>query len=224
MSQPLSQQLSHVWALVLDYLPALISGLALLVVGWLLGWLAKRIAIRLCVALRVERMLGGFRWGKAFAKADVRHALFGAIGNIVFLVVFLIFADSALASLKMSLLSSILARGVTFIPRLIIGLLIVGVGWIVSARVALAIESGLKKEGVGRATLVARFSKVALLLFAVAMALIEIDVARILVLIGFTVAIVTLAMVGLLITWIGRNELMRGHPGASEQLPPEDEG
>ena len=109
---------------IVDYFPNLIAGLLLIVIGVLAGWLIKRIVFQLCVILRIERLLGSFRWGGEFTKADIRHAFFRAIGNVVFFIVFLVFLNAALVAMKLSVLSNMIERSVNFIPRLIIALFI----------------------------------------------------------------------------------------------------
>ena len=112
---------------IADYFPNLIAGLLLIVIGVLAGWVIKRIVYQLCIILRIERLLGSFRWGGEFSKADIRHALFRTIGNVVFFIVFLIFLNAALDAMKLSVLSSMIERGVNVIPRLIIALFIFGI-------------------------------------------------------------------------------------------------
>ena len=60
-------------------------------IGWVVGWIVKRIVIQVCVIFRLGRLLRSFRWGAGFSKADVRYAFYNAIGNVAFLIVFLIF-------------------------------------------------------------------------------------------------------------------------------------
>ncbi len=174
---------------IVSYLPKLLGGLLLLGVGWLLGWFAKRLVIRLCAIFHLERLARRFRWGKDFAKADIRYAIFNTIGNVAFLIIFLIFLQAALVSMQLTMLSSLLERSVVFIPRLLIALLIFGIGWIISNWVSVAIYRNLVKEGLPRVRLISRFAKFVLMLFFSAMALTQLDIAREVVLIGFAVLI-----------------------------------
>jgi Mechanosensitive ion channel, conserved TM helix len=41
---------------IIGYMPNLLGGLFLLLLGWVLGWLVKRIVIQLLVILRVDRL------------------------------------------------------------------------------------------------------------------------------------------------------------------------
>ena len=192
---------------IVDYFPNLIAGFLLVVIGLLAGWLIKRIVYQLCGILRIERLLGSFRWGEEFSKADIRNALFHAIGNVAYFIVFLVFLNAALEAMKLSVLSSMIEKGVQFIPRLIIASLILGIGWIVSRGVMLSVRKALYREGVPWASMIARFSKTIILLFFFAM--VELDIARTVVIIGFSVIIITLAILTIIIVFHSGKDLLK---------------
>jgi len=193
---------------IINYFPSLVAGLALILIGFLAGWLIKRVVYQVCVVLRFERLLRSFRWGEEFSKADIRHALFSAIGDIAFILIFLVFLNAAFAAMKLTILSNLIEKSVGIIPRLLISVVIFGIGWFIARWVALGIRRALGKEGVPRATLIARFSNAVVLLFFSAMALVELDIAREIVIIGFSVIIITLAAVTVIIVSIGGRELV----------------
>jgi hypothetical protein len=184
---------------IATYLPKLVGGLVLLVVGWLLGWFAKKLVIRLCAIFHLEQLARRFRWGKDFAKADIRYGVFNTIGNLAFLVVFLVFVQAALVSMQLTVLSHLLEASVLFIPKLLIALLIFGIGWVISNWVSVAIYRNLVKEGLPRVRLISRFSKLVLVLFFSAMALTQLDIAREVVIIGFAVLIAVLGALAIVL-------------------------
>jgi hypothetical protein len=194
---------------IVDYFPSLMAGLALILIGLLAAWLIKRIIYQLCILLRLERLMQSFRWGKELSKADIRNALFNAIGNFAFVLVLLVFLNAAFAAMQLTVLSNMIEKSVGIFPPLLIALLIFGVGWVIARWAALTIRRGLGKEGVPRASLIARFSNAVILLFFSAMALVELSVAREIVIIGFSVIIVTLAVVTIIIVWAGGKELVK---------------
>jgi hypothetical protein len=185
---------------IIGYLPNLLGGVILLLVGWFIGWLIKRITIQLLVVLRFERLFMRVQWRRALSKADVRYAVFNMIGNIVFFVVFLIFLNSALDAMKLTVLSSLIQQGVLFIPRLIIALLIFGLGWVVAARVSNSVYNALLKENMPHFSIISRFVKFIAVLFVSAMALVEIEIAPQIVIIGFTTIMITLGVILIALT------------------------
>jgi hypothetical protein len=178
-----------------SYLPHLAAGLVLLVLGVAVGWIAKRIVVRLLVLLRIDRLVRRTRWGGALAKADVRYAFVNSLGNTAAAVVFLLFLNAALDALQLRVLSAIIEQSVLFVPRLVFALVILAAGWFLAGWTMSALQRTLLRENVPRATLVARCGKGVVLLFAFAMAITELDVARDVVVIGFTVMMVTFGVV-----------------------------
>jgi hypothetical protein len=177
-----------------------LAGILLLVAGWVVGWLVKRIIVQLLFVLRFERLFTRLRWRQALSKADIRYALFGFIGNIAFFIVFLIFLNSSLYAMKLTILSNLIERGVLFVPRLIVALIILGIGWIIAGRVANAVYIALIKENVQHYSLISRFTKSIIILFFSAMALAEIDIAIEIVIIGFTTVIISLSIMAIIAT------------------------
>jgi hypothetical protein len=203
MNSTLGGIFGDISARIISFAPSLLAGIALIAVGLFLGWFLKRVAIRICVILRLEQMLRRFQWGRDFAKADLRYTLYSSIGNIVYLVVFLLFLDAALEAMQLTVLSSFLRWGGAFLPRLIGAIVIAVFGWWVAGWVGLTVLRALAREEVPRATLIARFSKFILLLFFSAMALAELNIAHEIIIIGFSTAIVSLGAIAVGWTLLG---------------------
>ena len=203
MDSPLEKVFYGVTEKLIAYLPNLVAGIVLVGIGWFLGWLAKRIIMQVLAVLRFDRYFSRFKWGAGLAKADVRFAFLESVGNAAFVIVFLILLNTSLQALQLTALSSVLDHGVAFIPKLIIAVIIFGFGWLLGGWIALSIQRALTKEEVPRATLIARFAKSGVMLFFSAMALTELDIAREIVIIGFSVTIITLGILAIVMTTIG---------------------
>ena len=207
MNNNLQDLLYGLWQKIIGYLPNLLAGLLLLILGWVIGWLAKRVIIQLLVILRFDRLFTRLRWKSALSKADIRYALYNLIGNIVFFVVFLIFLNSALDALNLIVLSKLIANGVIFIPRLIVAFMIFGVGWFIAARTSAAVLHSLIKENIPGYSLISRIVKFIIIFFFSAMSLVELNIATEIVVIGFSTIIITLSISILIIFYANRDSL-----------------
>jgi hypothetical protein len=190
-----------------NYLPNLLAGVALLLLGWFLGWLIKRVFMQITVILRLERYLTHYRWGEDFSKADVRYGFYNFVGNIIFFIIFLIFLNDALSVWQLSILSNLLEKGILFLPKIIIAAIVLGVGWLISIWVARSVLRTLQRENIPRPTLVSRFVKTIIILFFSAMALTEMDIAREIVVIGFSVIFISLAVIVIILITMGGKSL-----------------
>jgi hypothetical protein len=188
---------------IIAYLPSLLAGILLIIIGWIAGWLIKKVLVQLSILLRIDRFLRRSRWEADFAKADVRYGLYNLIGNIGYALVFLLFLDNALIAWKLNMLSDLLSKGILFLPKLIIAAAIFSLGWLLAFWVEKSMLKILYREEIPRASLISKFIKIILILFFSAIALVEIDVAREIVIIGFSTIFVTISAISIVITAIG---------------------
>jgi hypothetical protein len=193
---------------IIGYLPNLLGGMILLIVGWLIGWLAKRLTVQLLIVLRFERLFVRMQWRRALSKADIRYAVFNFIGNIVFFIVFLIFLNSALDAMKLTALSNLIQQSVIFIPKLFVAFIIFGAGWIIAGRVSTAVYNSLLKENIRHYSMISRLTKFIIVLFFSAMALVEIDIATQIVIIGYTTIMITLGIIFVILALAAKQSIL----------------
>ena len=194
---------------LLAYLPSLLGGLILLLLGWLAGWIIKRLIVQLALILRIDRFLKRSRYEADFRKADVRYSLYNFIGNIGFAIIFLIFLDNALLAWKLNILSDLLSKGILFMPKVIIASITFGAGWLISSWVQISIVKTLSREDIPRASLISKFAKSILLIFFSAISLVELNVAREIVIIGFGTIFLTLGAVTVVMSAIGGKNFLK---------------
>lgn len=209
MNETIQSRFSELGEKLVDYLPSLFAGLVLILVGWFLGWLAKRVVVRMAVLLRLDRFITRFRWAKDFSKADVRHGFYSFLGNVSFLIIFLIFLNDAAATWKLTVVGRVLEAIVFLIPRILASIVIFGIGWLVSGWASRIIQKSLKQEHIPRATLITRFARLVLILFFSGIALAELNLAREVIVIGFTTIFVTLGILAIIITGFYGKQLMQ---------------
>ena len=188
---------------IIAYLPSLLAGIVMVLIGWLAGWLIKRILIQFSIIIRIDRFMRRSRWEADFAKADVRYGIYNIIGNIGFVIIFLLFLDNALIVWKLNILADLLSKGILFMPKIIIAASIFGMGWLLSFWAEKSMLKILYREDIPRASLVSKFVKIILLLFFSAIALVELDVAHEIVIIGFATIIITIGAISVVIAAVG---------------------
>lgn len=171
------ESVGNLIAHLVGYLPTLIAGLLVLLLGVVVAWIAARILVRTLVFMRLDRVLGRLGWGRALEKGDVRHSLFELLGTGFGLLVFLVFFDNAVTIWNLTVLSRLLERLVLLVPQLLTAALILLVGGGVAAAVSRAVQRALHQEEFGRAQLVARIVRAAIMVVAAAIALVQLEIA-----------------------------------------------
>jgi hypothetical protein len=209
MDESLQNQFLGIGKEVIGYLPNLLAGILLVVVGWFLGWFLKRIITRLAVLLRLERFLSRIRWGEEFSKADVRYGFYNFLGNIAFFVIFMIFLDNAFRTWKLVVLSDLLEKVIYFLPRIILAIVIFGIGWLIASWAAKSASKALHREDIPRASLIAHLIKAVLIMLFSGMALVELDIAREIVIIGFATIFATLGLLTVVVAAVGGKTFLK---------------
>ncbi|MCX6233935.1 MAG: hypothetical protein NT175_04310 [Bacteroidetes bacterium] len=193
----------------IEYMPNLLGGILLVIIGWILGWIVKRLLIQLAIILKLERLFMRYRWGSDFVKADIRYTFNNLIGNFGFLIIFLIFVDNAIIVWKLTILADLLSKGILFLPKILIALFVFGIGWFIASWAARSVLKTLHREAIPRSSLISRFVKSVLIVFFAAMALVVLDVAKEIVIIGFATIIITLGCITIIIVTIGGKKFIK---------------
>lgn len=177
MEQKPIESVRDVMSNIAGYLPTLLAGLIVLVLGAIIAWFVGKLTVRILIFLRLDRIIVRFNWARALEKGDVRHSLFGLIGAMAGCLIFLVFLENAIVLWKLTVLSQILEKFILLIPQLIVAGIIVLIGWAVAAGTSRAVHRALYQEEFGRARLVAKIVRSAILIIACAIALVELDIA-----------------------------------------------
>jgi hypothetical protein len=217
-------QFASITSSFVAFLPSLLGGLGLVLLGLILGWLMKKAIVQLAMVLRLDRVLSRSRWKDDLKKADVRFSLYNLAGNFVFAVVLLIFLDNAFIAWKLTMLSDLLSMGILYLPKLIIAAVIWGLGWLVSSGAQRSVTRTLLGEGIPRASLISRFIKSVLMLFFTSMAMVELNIAREIVIIGFAATIASLGAVAVVFAALGGKRLLGDGDEPEPEEPGKDEG
>lgn len=207
---PSSGTLGEFQARLAEYLPSLAAGVVVVSVGVGVGWLAKRAVIRALIWLRLDRLGGGRSWRAAFAKGDVRSALYNLVGSIVMALVMLVFLENALQIWGLTVLARLVDQVLYYLPNLAVVALIAGAGWLLTNTLSERLEGTLEEEGVGRPRLIARiFFKSALLAVVGALALWQLDLARQIVLSAFLIGFGAIGVAFALAVGIGSSKAIQ---------------
>ncbi len=209
METKAQDQILGLWDNIITYLPNLLAGIVLVLIGLIAGWMIKRVLVQVSILLRVDRLIRRSRWEADFSKADVRYGLYNLIGNIGYIIILALFIDNAFIAWKLTMLSDILSRGILYLPKIIIAVSIFGLGWLLSFWTQKSILKSLLKEEIPRASLISRFIKIILLIFFSAIALAELEVAREIVIIGFATIFVTLGAISIVITAVAGKNIIK---------------
>jgi hypothetical protein len=106
-------------------------------------------------------------------------------------------------------LSELLREGILLFPKIITAALIFLIGWLITIGSSKAVHKFMSKENIPYAAFIAYYTKIILIVLFSAMALVELNIAREITIIGFTIISVTLGTIAVVLTIIlGRKSLL----------------
>lgn len=162
---------------LVGFLPTILAGLLVLLLGLLVAWAASQLLVRLLMLMRLDRVMARLRWTSALESADARHALFKLVGTLLGIFIFMVFLANALMIWHLTVLSDLFTRVLLRIPEIVAAGLILLVGWALANLAMRAVLQLLYREQVAQARLVATLVRWAILVTAFAAALVELQVA-----------------------------------------------
>ncbi len=162
---------------IINLLPALVGALVILLLGWLVAKILKAALIKLLVAMRFEKFGERSGLSKFLSRGDIKHSLADILGTVFFWIIFLFFIYIAADVLKLSLISDLINRIISFIPNLIAAVLIIIIGVLLSSFFKGMVKVAATSYDLAHRELLGKIVQYLIIFFAVAMSLEELGVA-----------------------------------------------
>jgi hypothetical protein len=123
--QPVINALLNILTTILNFLPHLVNGLIILLVGYLLSALIRWLVRTLLLRLHFEQLADRLGISAALRNLGVRLPLATVIAQIVFFFLLLSFATSAFELMGLTAVADLLRNVLAFIPRAISAAIII---------------------------------------------------------------------------------------------------
>ncbi|MCK4224465.1 MAG: hypothetical protein KAX39_04740 [candidate division Zixibacteria bacterium] len=162
---------------IINLLPSLVGALVILLLGWLVAKILKAALIKLLVAMRFEKFGERSGLSKFLSRGDIKHSLADILGTVFFWIIFLFFIYIAADVLKLSLISDLINRIISFIPNLIAAVLIIIIGVLLSSFFKGMVKVAATSYDLAHRELLGKIVQYLIIFFAVAMSLEELGVA-----------------------------------------------
>lgn len=179
---------------VIGFIPNIVIGLIIIVIGCMIGKLAGQIVTKLIASAGLDAKLQGL-----MDNNNQKFVLSKVTGGVVYAVVVIFFVVEGLNVLKLDVLTDIGADIIGFMPTALAAVLILGATMIVSSMV----EKALRKSGMNSYAVVA---KIAIIIVGVFMILSELGIATAIVNEAFTLIVAAVAIAFAIAFGIGGKE------------------
>ncbi len=170
--------LMTLWGNVAGFLPRLVAALVVFLIGWLAAWLFGKLAWHIIRLIRLDSALEkvGFRkvWERSGYKLDSPHFFYELV-KWFFAVVFLMAVTDILGLVQVT---DFLRSVVLYLPNVFIAAFVVLIGVIVGRFLEGFISGSVKAAQLASANLLGTFTKWAVVVFSILVALSQLKIAE----------------------------------------------
>lgn len=179
---------------VIGFIPNLIVAIIIFIIGWLIGLGIGRLVEQIINSLRVDQALRSVGFERVLNRAGFKLSsgkFLGAIVKWFFIIVFLV---AALGVLHLNAVNSFLIQVVQYLPHVIVAVLILFAAAIIANFIEKLVVGSAKAAYISSSVFLGKVARYAIWIFAVLIALDQLDVATAFVQTLFTGVVIAAAI------------------------------
>jgi hypothetical protein len=159
------------------FIPNLLGALILFFVGVVLsGWI-KSLTVRLLSGLNLSKLFQGTTFSKFLEHADLTTKIEQVIGELLRLLVVLIFFIASINLLGLTTVTEVLNRILNYLPHVFAATLIIAIGTIIAGLVEKIVKGSLGTVDVKTSRLLAKISSYIVMVFTILAAMSQLGIA-----------------------------------------------
>jgi hypothetical protein len=172
---------------IAGFLPSLLTGLVIIVVGIIISWLLKKISTMVARFLKIDRLTDRLGIMQVLQKSGYTEPFSKLIGLVVYWIVLISFLIIGLDAFRIPAVENLLTEFLLYLPNIIVAFMIVIAGYILGNFFSRAALIASVNAGVTFSGLIGKFVRFTVFIMAVTMALELLGIGEDTVLIAFTI-------------------------------------
>jgi len=168
----------QVWTSVLMILPRFLGAIVVFAIGLILAFWVKRLVIQVLKVVHFEKLSETTGVDKYLKKADIKLSLVDLLGVVFEWIIILVFFLAVVDILGLSVVSTVLAQVLGYIPNILAAALIFGAGYIVAGFVDGLVRGALASVDHDTAKPVGKLARWVVILVAAFAAIDQLQIAR----------------------------------------------
>jgi Mechanosensitive ion channel, conserved TM helix len=181
MQESLRSMLVTTWTTtvqsIASLLPRLVTGILIVLAGLIVGRLVRALTLRFFTALRMDRMSDRLGISAFLARGDARYTLAETLATLMYWLVLILALQIMGWVLGLTGLVDFFGQVLGYLPRLVVGVIIVLVGTALGGFFGSAAQVASANSGLRMSRPLGRMVKYAIVFFSVALALEELEIA-----------------------------------------------
>lgn len=169
------------------FLPHLAGMIIMLVAGLVIAWLVRGLAARLLRAVGFNTWSDKSGLGSVLTKAEVRTTPAEFLGRIIYWFIVVVFILAGLSALNLDTTNMFVSKTFLYFPKFLSAVLLIILGYLFASFLARATVLAGVNAGLARSRLLGEAVRLLVLVFVLAMALEQLEIARGIVVAAFSI-------------------------------------
>lgn len=175
-----------------DFVSSLAGMVLILVVGWLIARLAQNVVTRFLRVLRFDSIADQIGANNILAKGGIKYTLSELLGILCYWLTVLVALVVAVNAVGLTVAAELLNKIILYVPNIIAAIFLLVVGIFGATFLGGIVQASAANAGLGQAKFLGRLTEVIIIIFAVAIALEQLDIGT--VIIGLAVNIILVSI------------------------------
>ena len=154
-----------------DYAPRLLGAVLILVIGWLIARAVKWAVVKALKTVPFDELSRKLHIADFLKKGEIRYQLSELIGVTLYWVILLAFLLAGLDALGMTVAAQLLEKVLGYVPQVLAGVIVLILGLFFATLIGGVVQTAAANAGIGQAKGLSQIARVAVIIFAVAVAL-----------------------------------------------------
>jgi hypothetical protein len=169
------------------FLPHLLAMIVILAVGILIAWAIKSLVFRLLTTVKFDQFCGRTGFSQTLGKGGISESPSGLVSRITYWAITLIFLILGLGALDLKPVDQFVAQSLSYLPHLVVAVVILIVGFLLGNFFGRATLIAAVNAQIAQARILARGVRLAVILFALAMAFEQMGIATAVIVAAFSI-------------------------------------
>ncbi|MBZ1356561.1 MAG: hypothetical protein KY054_02215 [Candidatus Nealsonbacteria bacterium] len=197
----------NLWQSFLLYLPNLILGMLILIFGWFLATGLEKLTVQVLKKMKLDDFFDKEEWKKIMEKAKIKINVSKFVGSIVKWIISIIILWIATGIFGLVIFAEFMGDIIRYIPNVIVASLIFVVAVILADFLSKIVVVAMEKAKFEYTTMAGEIVRWSIWFFAIFAILIELRIARELILIFFSGAVALMVIAGGLAFGLGGKDI-----------------
>lgn len=162
---------------ICSYIPTLLGAIVILIIGWMIAKLLESVTVRILKTVRLDVASDKAGLSNILAQGDIKLTLSELLGVLVYWLVVLVVIATALNALNLIIAADIISKLVGYVPNIIGAIFVLVLGSFLANFVATIVRTSASNAGIKNAKLLSKVTQVVLVIFAIIIAIEQLNVA-----------------------------------------------